>query len=321
MTDNPTGINAEPPKGKQISQYDLEILNGPKTPREPSYFPATLKEGIEQQIDLEELYTRRDRETLERYHGLRHFLFARHKKTILDKTGGKLDETTADDLASTIAIDEAKRTIYSQILNQQIYEKYIAEHEKGRTDPLTGLPLRVPFFERLREQIDSRVPYGILFVDIDRFKKVNDDYEHDAGDLVLVQAAERVRASIRQGQILTPGKSIDEQEIRNTDFAARFGGEEIVVLISGVTQPDELAIVGNRIVESFNSSEFYISDNRTIRVTTSVGGALPNFTDPNETPIDVIRRADKNLYDAKELGRNRYIGEGSIIDVEPSAVI
>lgn len=167
-----------------------------------------------------------------------------------------------------------------------------AEHELvrlARNDTLTGLANRRHFSERLRRALtdrrDSSRPIALLYLDIDRFKHINDALGHVVGDYVLREFAHRIRESVR-----------------DTDLVARLGGDEFVVLVERVDTPDIPEAIARRIVETMQAS-IAIRQNR-LRVTTSIGVAHCGETTPTED--ELMRLADEALYAAKMAGRNTY---------------
>ena len=154
-------------------------------------------------------------------------------------------------------------------------------------DPVTGLGNR-RYCEKmlaglLDEQTRNRKPFGVLMVDIDHFKKVNDTYGHDVGDEVLQMVAKTMSGNMR-----------------GFDFLGRWGGEEFLVLVSEVEE-DILFFVAERCRVLVERS--YLSkEGKPISVTISIGAALSRFEDNAET---VVKRADEAMYKSKETGRNR----------------
>ncbi len=162
-----------------------------------------------------------------------------------------------------------------------------ANHLAGH-DTLSGLPNRLRFTEHLtsllaRVQSDS-VGLAVLFIDLDKFKEVNDTYGHAAGDIVLVGCAERMAGQLRAG-----------------DFLARFGGDEFAIIQTGVRTPLDAEILGRRLVEAIRPA-FQIGEAEAY-VGASIGIALApqNGTDTSE----LMRLADIAMYRAKNGGRNR----------------
>jgi diguanylate cyclase (GGDEF)-like protein/PAS domain S-box-containing protein len=156
-------------------------------------------------------------------------------------------------------------------------------------DPLTGLPNRASFLASLEDALaagHSAVrAVAVLYLDLDRFKAVNDTHGHAAGDSLLVAVAERVRACLRPA-----------------DIAARLGGDEFTVCLAGVTVVDEALGTAGELVRALSVP--YLLGNGEVRVTPSIGIALgaPGV----HAPKDLLRRADAALYRAKTRGRGRY---------------
>jgi diguanylate cyclase (GGDEF)-like protein/PAS domain S-box-containing protein len=186
-------------------------------------------------------------------------------------------------IISTIAHD------ISELKSTQAQLEHQATH-----DPLTGLPNR-PLFQELGEQALARSDrYGttvaVLFLDLDRFKPVNDSFGHTVGDELLVQIASRLRSSVRRG-----------------DVVARFGGDEFVVLCEHPAGQAEMVELARRIIDAL--SEPVEISGVSASVGASVGIAIGGG---GRVTIDtLIRDADAALYQAKEEGRSRAVLFGS----------
>ncbi|HKB52161.1 MAG TPA: EAL domain-containing protein [Solirubrobacterales bacterium] len=158
-------------------------------------------------------------------------------------------------------------------------------------DTLTGLPNRHSFVDSLRDalrrSIASGSPVGILFLDLDHFKLINDSIGHHAGDELLQAVAPRLRAHLRPG-----------------DIVARFGGDEFGILVDRLTDEEEAVAIADRVASAF--SEPYPMGGADHFVTASVGIAIARPT--GREPVDaelLIRDADAAMYRAKERGRGR----------------
>lgn len=161
---------------------------------------------------------------------------------------------------------------------------------QASTDGLTGLANRRRLDEFLEEQckIAKRhdKPMGVLMIDLDHFKRFNDTYGHQTGDLVLATVAEAIQATVRKA-----------------DLVARYGGEEMVVIMPE-TRLAGAAQLANRVRSAIEALEVIGPSNETLKVTASIGVASLN-TDQQTTPAQLIAAADKALYEAKAAGRNR----------------
>ncbi|BCM93594.1 putative signaling protein [Abditibacteriota bacterium] len=173
-------------------------------------------------------------------------------------------------------ITDRKRTEH-QLAHQAFY------------DAVTGLPNRVLFGERLdgalKSLMRSRRHIAVLFLDLDRFKVINDSLGHDTGDRLLVQVAVRLRDSLRPG-----------------DIAARFGGDEFVVLLENIVVTEDAVNVAERIATALNSP--FLLAGHTVSVTASIGIVI--CSDANESPDDILRKADVAMYRAKSEGKARH---------------
>ena len=157
-----------------------------------------------------------------------------------------------------------------------------------RTDALTGLFNRRHLEERLAEMVSaarrSGHPVGVLMLDLDRFKSINDTAGHAVGDTVLCAVADRLRA-----------------EVRREDVAGRWGGEEFVVLFDP-SRVDHAELVAERICRRVADEPIVIEPGRTVGVTVSIGCAVGLGHGE-----ELLHRADAALYQAKAQGRDRVV--------------
>lgn len=178
-----------------------------------------------------------------------------------------------------------------QFLLGGLFDRFI-EVESGR-DALTRLLNRRYLPSVLTREMAlarrSGVPFALLLLDLDNFKKINDSHGHAAGDLVLQQAADLVSSSVRAG-----------------DFVFRYGGEEMLVVLVEIDK-DQALQVAETIRGKFDAESFRVGESQTINVTTSIGIATYNGHPDYET---IVKDADGALYQAKEMGRNRCVVSG-----------
>lgn len=173
------------------------------------------------------------------------------------------------------------------IAEQKIVEARL-EHEASH-DPLTGLPNRALLIDRLELEIervgqDSRKSYGVLFIDLDYFKNINDRYGRIVGDQVLMAVARRL-----------------EHSTREEDLVSRLGDDEFVILLSRISATQDVELMADRILRSLG--EPYEIMEEEIQLTGSIGYLTGSSGTSNAT--DVLRDVDQALYQAKAAGRAR----------------
>jgi diguanylate cyclase (GGDEF)-like protein/PAS domain S-box-containing protein len=128
-----------------------------------------------------------------------------------------------------------------------------------------------------------QTPFGILFIDIDRFKLINDTYGHDVGDKVLKMVTNTLR-----------------HNIRTVDYLGRWGGEEFVAIIPNLN-PRYIVKIANKLCQLVAGSQLFVEDNN-VQVTISIGATLSH---PDDTIETVLKRSDRLLYESKAAGRNQ----------------
>lgn len=186
--------------------------------------------------------------------------------------------------------------LYSEILQHEL-------HMLARTDPLTGVNNRLALTEtaeRLLAVADrQRQPLGVLMLDADRFKNINDRFGHGGGDQILQALVSNVRATLRAGDVI-----------------GRVGGEEFVVLAPD-TQLNDAVVLAERIRHTLECSPLLI-DGHALQLTVSIGVAVAL---PGERDVAAIMQlADTALYAAKRAGRNRVVAAGSAqVSAAPSS--
>jgi diguanylate cyclase (GGDEF)-like protein/PAS domain S-box-containing protein len=160
----------------------------------------------------------------------------------------------------------------------------------AHADSLTGLPNRRRFEERLQEAVarsrrDQR-PMALMFLDVDHFKRINDTLGHAGGDAVLREFARRLARCIRA-----------------TDTAARFAGDEFVVILEGLHDGEDANVVAGNIVAELQPP--FVFGDKQLSVTTSIGIAI--FSGEHVSADVAVAKADEALYRAKDAGRNTFV--------------
>ncbi|MGI9507994.1 MAG: putative bifunctional diguanylate cyclase/phosphodiesterase [Geminicoccaceae bacterium] len=182
-------------------------------------------------------------------------------------------------------------------------------HQLAFQDKLTSLPNRAWFHEHLERSIAdvrrSNQPAALIFLDLDRFKHVNDTLGHHVGDQLLAAFATRLQTCVRQSDAIalggieqTPAKPADERSAA----VARLGGDEFTILLSRLTKVEDAAIVAERIIASL-AEPFELGDDVFV-ASTSIGIAI--FPADGDTVDDLLKHADAAMYQAKQAGRNTY---------------
>lgn len=205
----------------------------------------------------------------------------------------------------TVPLDKNEMTarVRMQIRRKKYQEALKSQYQQSMsmaiTDALTGLYnrhyLNTHLANMVKQSLANGKPLALMIMDMDHFKQVNDTYGHDAGDMVLKQLA---------GIIIHASRS--------TDLAARFGGEEFVILMPE-TDPQAAIGAANRMREVVENTPFVINaSGETIQRTISIG--VSNLHPDNDSAEGLLKRADEALYSAKHSGRNR-------VKVAPNPVV
>jgi len=163
------------------------------------------------------------------------------------------------------------------------------EHQ-AQHDALTGLPNRALFDDRIKKALAAaqrdNTRLAVMFIDVDRFKPINDNLGHAVGDLLLMEFASRIRHAIR-----------------DADTAARFGGDEFVILLRNIQDPGDALNVAEKIRLAVNQA--FDCEGHMLVVSASIGIAL--YPEHGADTIELSKHADEAMYQAKEQGRNRVV--------------
>ena len=199
---------------------------------------------------------------------------------------------TVVEMSVSLILDAKGHEVGFRNLIRDVTERKRSEETIRRLayhDPLTGLPNRLLFTDRLNMAITrakrNRQYLAVMMLDLDYFKEINDTLGHHMGDRLLHAVGSRLTELLRKG-----------------DTIARMGGDEFLILLPEITNVEVTTTIAQKIVESFQS--FFVIDNRELHITTSIGIAIyPNASDDVE---NLIKHADIAMYRAKGSGRNNY---------------
>ncbi|MDN0112973.1 diguanylate cyclase domain-containing protein [Yersinia mollaretii] len=180
-----------------------------------------------------------------------------------------------------------------EVWQEHLTQEHDSLAHRAAHDSLTGLANRAFFEGRLSRTLSDCKPSehaAVLFLDGDRFKEINDNYGHAAGDVVLTTIADRIRALLRE-----------------TDLVARLGGDEFAVLLAPIHKTDDVLLIASNIIESM-SQPIVLADGREITTSLSIGIAI--YPDHAQTPEALLQRVDEAMYQAK---KNIQSGGGRVI--------
>ena len=191
----------------------------------------------------------------------------------------RADRTVAQAIAAQVSIALHRLMLEKKLRREREHYLHLAGH-----DPLTDLPNRRSFFDELARTIawagrrGARI--GLLYIDLDRFKSVNDRFGHAAGDRLLTTVAGRIRSTIRGG-----------------DFAARVGGDEFAVILVDINTPDNVRRKRDSIAGSICREVRLSGDNSSVVPCASIGASV--FPDNATTADELLSRADDDMYRTK----------------------
>ncbi len=193
--------------------------------------------------------------------------------------------------ASLTRVDLEGRAV-TLVLIRDISARKSAEEaliKQANFDPLTNLPNRTLVIDRLSHAMKvahrERHQVAVLFVDLDRFKHINDSFGHSAGDHLLLEVANRLRLAVRE-----------------SDTVGRLGGDEFLIILEVIEDPIEAEIISERILRTL-ARPFLIS-NMEFYIGASIGISI--YPADSLTPHELMRNADSAMYQSKESGRNRF---------------
>jgi len=199
-----------------------------------------------------------------------------------------IDEIWMRIIASAARDSRDRVTGTMQDVTDKVKSAQFIRHQ-ATYDPLTNLPNRVLFNDRLTQAIENAQrnsnKIGVLFIDLDRFKPVNDNYGHQVGDLLLKQAANRI-----------------ETCLRDSDTVARLSGDEFAVLLLNVNKFDDAILVTEKIIDTLQ--ETYRLEDLKLHCSASIG--ISFYPDDGKKSESLLRKADQAMYEVKKSGRNGW---------------
>ncbi len=173
--------------------------------------------------------------------------------------------------------------------NSERLESEALIRHQAHYDALTDLPNRFLALRRLEQLVEASERSGkmlaVIFLDLDDFKKINDSLGHEAGDQLLITAADRLMKATRK-----------------EDTVGRLGGDEFIILLDGLSSANDAQPLAENLIGGFRKP-FYI-DNRQLILTASIGIAI--YPNDGKTPSELLRNADSAMYHTKSIGRNTY---------------
>jgi diguanylate cyclase (GGDEF)-like protein/PAS domain S-box-containing protein len=207
-----------------------------------------------------------------------------HAETELVRHRDHLQELVREQTADLVAAKEAAESAMRDAKKAEEHARYLALN-----DALTGLPNRLLLQERLHQAMSHSQREGkklaVMFIDLDRFKNVNDSLGHSIGDLLLREVGRRLTSGVRE-----------------TDTVSRQGGDEFIILLSHIDDIGTVSSVADNLLRVV--SKPYAIDQHELSVTHSIGISI--YPNDGANIEDLMRKADAAMYRAKDLGRNNF---------------
>lgn len=216
----------------------------------------------------------------------------------------------AESLITTFGHERTEKKSYSSLsklnLSLEDLTKYakiyqIKAEQSAYCDKLTSLINRHKFLEHINDQIskcsDRNAKCGLLFIDLDGFKQVNDSFGHSFGDEVLIQVAERLQSVVRSQNLNFSG-NVEDKEYN----LSRLGGDEFTLFIETITDPERTINIAKRVLKELERD--FVLGNKLVKISASIGIAV--YPDSANSPEALVQMADVAMYRAKKEGRGIY---------------
>lgn len=191
----------------------------------------------------------------------------------------------------TIKMFTPNNSIFLSNKEKELEEKYKDKikflENTAIYDDLTGLLRREPFIKTINSYLEKKVPISFFIIDIDKFKSVNDNYGHTVGDEILIKVADTFKEVIKESGLI-----------------CRLGGDEFAILIPEVKNMEENKIIAKSILNKV--AKIHVEDLKDFKTSVSIGGTLISNYNKVINFNYLYSTADKELYKAKEAGKNRY---------------
>jgi diguanylate cyclase (GGDEF)-like protein len=273
----------------------LTVLSGPETGRVVPVSAKGVRLGRSEDCDLsfDDASLSRVHARVQRLMGAQFFLSDERSTNGTFVNGTRL--TRATELGDGDRIQLGTATLLRFAIVDEAEEAALVRvYQAGRIDGLTGIANRAAFDERLDKEVAFAVRHGsplsVALFDVDHFKKINDTFGHPAGDEVLKSVA-----------------GVLSGAVRTEDVVARYGGEEFVVVMRELDVGAARSLA-DRLRESIAAHPVEAAG-QTIRLTASAGVASLACCGPDASKAAIVAKADARLYQAKQGGRNRVVGE------------
>lgn len=216
----------------------------------------------------------------------------------------------AEDLIVTFGNKSTEKKSYSALSQLNIYIEDLTKYAKvyqinseqsAYCDKLTSLINRHKFLEHINEQIsisdETKIRCGLLFIDLDGFKQVNDSFGHSFGDEVLIQVAERLKSVVRSQNL----NFSDNEEDKEYNLS-RLGGDEFTLFLQNIEHPEIAVNIAKHVLKELERD--FVLGNKLIKISASIGIAA--YPDSANSPEALVQMADVAMYRAKKEGRGIY---------------